>query len=106
MTCDFQQCGILTSVASDEPVQPPLSLETLNIVRSVANTHIKFRRLAKALIRLRVYAGWCEPLLEAHTTLLEISCRSSIILIDYQHNNNIQNNKSYQWIRVILLPKQ
>ena len=23
MTCDFQQCGILTSVDSDEPVQPP-----------------------------------------------------------------------------------
>ena len=23
MTCDFQQCGILTSVVSDEPVQPP-----------------------------------------------------------------------------------
>ena len=24
MTCDFQQCGILTSEDSDEPVQPPL----------------------------------------------------------------------------------
>ena len=23
ITCDFQQCGILTSVDSDEPVQPP-----------------------------------------------------------------------------------
>ena len=23
MTCDFQQCGILTSVDSDAPVQPP-----------------------------------------------------------------------------------
>ena len=23
MTCDFQHCGILTSVDSDEPVQPP-----------------------------------------------------------------------------------
>ena len=26
MTYDFQQCGILTSVDSDEPVQPPLKL--------------------------------------------------------------------------------
>ena len=26
MTCDFQQCGILTSVDSDEPVQPPVKL--------------------------------------------------------------------------------
>ena len=24
--CDFQQCGILTSVDSDEPVQPPVKL--------------------------------------------------------------------------------
>ena len=24
--CDFQQCGILTSVDSDEPVQPPFKL--------------------------------------------------------------------------------
>ena len=36
MACDFQQCGILTSVDSDEPVQPPLSLETPNNVQSVA----------------------------------------------------------------------
>ena len=26
MTCDFQRCGILTSVDSDEPVQPPFKL--------------------------------------------------------------------------------
>ena len=26
MTCDFQQCGILTSVDSDEPWQPPFKL--------------------------------------------------------------------------------
>ena len=26
MTCDFQQCGILISVDSDEPVQPPFKL--------------------------------------------------------------------------------
>ena len=36
MTCDFQQCGILTSVDSDEPVQPPFKLRTPNDVRSVA----------------------------------------------------------------------
>ena len=75
----FQQCGILTCVDSDEPVQPPLSLEAPNNVQSVANTHRIFKRLAKALIRLRVCAGWSEPLLVAHTTLLEISCRGSII---------------------------
>ena len=26
VTCDFQQCGILTSVDSDKPVQPPSKL--------------------------------------------------------------------------------
>ena len=26
VTCDFQQCGILTCVDSDEPVQPPFML--------------------------------------------------------------------------------
>ena len=39
-----------------------------------------FKRLAKALIRLRVCTGWSEPLLVAHTTLLEISCRGSFII--------------------------
>ena len=33
--CDFQQYGILRSVDSDEPVQPPLSIETPNVVGSV-----------------------------------------------------------------------
>ena len=37
------------------------------------NSHRICKRLAKALIRLPVCAGWSEPLLAAHTTLLEIS---------------------------------
>ena len=40
-------------------------------------SHRIFKRQAKALIRLRVCAGWSEPLLIAHTTLFEISCRGS-----------------------------
>ena len=36
MKRDFQQCGILTCVDSDESVQPPLSLEIPNDVQSVA----------------------------------------------------------------------
>ena len=52
-----------------------LSLETPNAVRP--DTHRIFNRPAKALIRLRVCAGWSEALLVAHTTLLEISCRGS-----------------------------
>ena len=67
MTRDFQQCGILTIVDSDEPVQPPFKLRQFN-------SHRIFQRPAKALISLRVYAGWSELLLVAHTALLEISC--------------------------------
>ena len=37
LACDFQTCGILTSVDIDQPMQPPfLSLETPNGVRSLA----------------------------------------------------------------------
>ena len=45
-----------------------LSLETPN-----ANRSIVLKRLAKALIRLRICAGWSKPLVLAHTILLEIS---------------------------------
>ena len=38
-----------------------------------------FKGVAKALTRLRVCAGWSEPVLVAHTTLLEISCHGSMI---------------------------
>ena len=72
VTCDFQQCGILTSVDSDEPVQPPFKLRNSKwcLLRIC-------KQLAKVLIRLRICAGWSEALLVAHTTLLEISCRGS-----------------------------
>ena len=33
-TCDFQQCGILTWIDSNEPVQPPI--KTPNAVHSIA----------------------------------------------------------------------
>ena len=79
---DFQQFDILISVDSDEPVQPPLKLRNAKwcSVSSFVNNHRILKRLAKALIRLHVCAGWSEALLVAHTTLLEISCTGSIIL--------------------------
>ena len=60
MTCDFQQCVILTSVDSDEPCSLPLRLEA----KMVLNSHGIFKGLAKAL-------------LVAHTTFLKISCPCS-----------------------------
>ena len=74
-TCDFQQSGILTSVDSDQPVQLLFKLRNSKWCSVSRLTVIKlFKRLAKALIRLRVCAGWSEPLPVAHTTLLENSC--------------------------------
>ena len=45
------------------------------------NSQRIFKRLAKALISLRHCAGWSEPLLVTHTTLLEISCHGSYIIL-------------------------
>ena len=36
MTCDFQQCGILTSEDLDQPVQPLFKLANENAVSLVA----------------------------------------------------------------------
>ena len=44
------------------------------------NTHRIFKRLTKARIRLRICAGFSEPLLLAHTTLLQISCCGSFAI--------------------------
>ena len=72
------ECGILTSVDSDEPVQSPFKLGNSKWCSvSIITLIKKFKRLAKALIRLCVCAGWSESSLVAHITLLEISCRGS-----------------------------
>ena len=43
------------------------------------NCHRIFKGLAKALIRLRICAGWSEPLLVTHATLWEISFHGPLI---------------------------
>ena len=62
--CGFQQCGILTSVDSGEPVQPPFKLRNSKrcSVSSLTDIAGIFKRVAKALIRLSICAGWSEPL--------------------------------------------
>ena len=42
-------------------------------------SHRILARQARALIRLRVCAGWFEPLLVAQSTLFEISCCGSYV---------------------------
>ena len=83
MTRDFQQCGNLTSVDSDKPVQPPVRLR--NLKWCSVRSHSIFKRQAKALTRLRVCAGWSEPLLVAHTILFEISstCSNTIYIMGF-----------------------
>ena len=80
MTKDFQYRGILTSVDSYEPVQPPFKLR--NVIQGLVGSlsHKIFKRPTKALISLRVCAGCSEALLVAHTKLLEISCGGSLVL--------------------------
>ena len=54
-----------------------LSLQTQMVFSQELNTHRIFKRLAKALARLRACAGWSEALLVARTTLLEITRHGS-----------------------------
>ena len=66
----------LTSVDSGKSVLSPFQLRNS---KCCSVTRI-FKQLAKAMISLRVCAGWSEPLLVAHTTLLKISCCDSNLL--------------------------
>ena len=77
MTCDFWQCGILTSVDSDEAVQPTVKFRNTKCCSDSSLSHRIFKWLIKALISLHIHADWSEPLLVAYTILLEISCRGS-----------------------------
>ena len=68
VTCDFKQCGILTSVDSDEPAQLPFKLRNSKWCTVSSLTVIEY------------CSDWVsEALLVAHTTLLEITCRGSIM---------------------------
>ena len=58
--------------------------------------HRVFERQAKALTRLRVYAGLSEALLVAHTTLFEISCTDSYVFISVLCANLIVYSQ-YVW---------
>ena len=114
MTRDFQKCGILTSVDSLEPVQPPFKLRNLEHCSVSGFTLRIFKPLAKALISLHVCAGWSEPLLVAHTTSLEITCHGSnkpahgiVVLITYTTcDSSIESTHSHSLIRTLIPPSQ
>ena len=96
--CSLKLCSLL------------LSLEAPNDVRPVAEQSWEIiNRLAKTLIRLRVCAGWSEPLLIAHTTLLEISCLTGILFyrptpfLQYVENpkNNVYTDRSFSNLTIL-----
>ena len=42
VTCDFQQCDILTSVDSDEPVQPLFKLRNAKLCSISSSTVVEY----------------------------------------------------------------
>ena len=77
MTCDFQQCGILTSVDSDEPLQPPSKLRNskwcLAVVEYLSDKQSLWPYCVYAQADLRLY--WSHIV----TMLLEILCHGSLL---------------------------
>ena len=75
LTCEFQQCGILTSVDSDEPVQHPVKLRNSKWCLANGLRVKEYSSNKQSLWPDCAYAqAGLESLLVAHTTLLEISC--------------------------------
>ena len=66
--------GNLAKCRLVQTCHPPFKLRISKWCSVSSLGHRIFKRLAKALVRLRVCAGWSEALLVAHTTLFEI-CR-------------------------------
>ena len=56
VTCDFQQCGILTSVDSDEPVQPPFKLRNSKCCMVSSLTIIEYSSGTQRLLSDCTYA--------------------------------------------------
>ena len=68
-TRDFQQCGILTSVDSDEPVQPPVKQRNSKWCSVSSLTVIEYSSDKQMLWSVCTYAqGRSEPLLVINTT--------------------------------------
>ena len=66
LTCDFQQCGIFDKCRLRRAYAVSFYAKKLQ-----SDVQLKTHRIFQRL--LNVCAGWSEPLLVAHTTLLEIS---------------------------------
>ena len=68
----FDMCRLVRAPAASFK-----ALKLQMVFNQYLNNHRILKRQAKALISLRVCAGWSEPLLVTHTKLLEISCTGS-----------------------------
>ena len=79
MTCDFQQCDILTNVESGKPVQPPLKRRNSKCCSASTLIVIQYSSVKQRLWSDCAYAQAGLSLCWSHnTTLLEISCCGSI----------------------------
>ena len=67
-TCNFKQCGVLTSVDSDEPVQPHVKLRKSKWCSVSSLTLIEYQVTSKG-------SDQTAHMPVAHTTLLEMSCQ-------------------------------
>ena len=95
VACDFQQCGILTYIDSDEPVQPPFKLRNSKLCLVSSLKFMEYSNDEQML-----WSDWSEPLLVAHTTLLEISCH---IKGDNTLSLGLQNALIEDLLRPVLL---
>ena len=98
-TCDFQQCGILTSVDSDEPVQPTFKPRNPKLCSASSLAIIKYLS-----DKQRLWSdGWSADLLVAHTTLLEILCCGSIQCICFSKIVLVDKNTTYTKCKILLV---
>ena len=87
-TCDFQQCGILTSVNSDEPVQPPFKL------RNSKFCSVSSLTLMESLWLDCVYAqaglGLCwshKPYCPKSHVTAQIMCKETLLVVKWCQTN-------------------
>ena len=96
MTCDFQQCGILTWIDSYEPVQPPFKLRNSKwcLVSSFTVICVEYLNEKQRLWSDCAYAQADLSLCWSHIPcFFEISCFGS-------NDNHLSMSKSYSNFKV------
>ena len=93
-TCDFQQCGILTWIDSDKPVQPPFKLRNSKCSSVSSWIFIEYSSDYQRLWSACAYAQ--AGLSLCWSQIVEISC----------HSSNIYHAVLHATAPLILIPKE